>query len=105
MDYKLFFLRRKSTSLKIRPQVIDPAKATALATSLQPSISSNITPTTLAIFEHVVHELVIFLWRPQALSKLVAIAVAVAVTVAVIFRLSHFTRHTFWISIYLEEVF
>jgi hypothetical protein len=71
MDDEGFFLGREGTSLEVRPQVINPTKATALPTPLQAGISSDITPTTLSIVEHVTHELVVLFWRPQALPKLV----------------------------------
>lgn len=62
MDDESFFLRREGAALKVRPQVINPTKATAFPTSLQASISCNITPTTLSIVDHVAHELIILFW-------------------------------------------
>jgi hypothetical protein len=75
MDDEGFFLGREGASLKVRPQVINPTKATALPAPLEAGISGDITPTTLSVVEHVIHELVILLRRPQPLPKLVVVVV------------------------------
>lgn len=62
MDDVSFFLWREGSALKVRPQVINPTKATALSTPLQASISCYITPAALSIVHHIVHELVILFW-------------------------------------------
>lgn len=48
MDDEFLFLWRECTSFEIRPQVIDPSKATTFATPLKTSISGYIAPTTLS---------------------------------------------------------
>ena len=59
VDNELFLLRRESTTLEVRPQVVDPTETTALPTALQAGISGDVAPTTLAIVEHVAHQLVV----------------------------------------------
>ena len=61
VDDELLLLRREGASFKVRPQVVNPAEAAALATPLEAGIPGNITPTALPIIQHVVHQLVVFL--------------------------------------------
>lgn len=53
MDDEVFFLGGEGAALEVRPQVIDPTEAAALATALKASITSHIAPAALAVIEHV----------------------------------------------------
>lgn len=61
VDDELFFLGGERAALEIRPQVIDPAEAAALAAPLQAGIPRHVAPTTLPVPEHVVHQLLVLL--------------------------------------------
>ena len=69
LDDELFFLLGERAALEVRPQVVNPSKAAALPTPLQACIPRDIAPTPLPIGEHVGHELVVLLWRPQPFPK------------------------------------
>ncbi|MFS8005753.1 hypothetical protein Hanom_Chr13g01241021 [Helianthus anomalus] len=62
MNDEFFFLRREGATFNVRPQVIDPPEPAAFTASLQTGITSNVTPTALAVGNHVVHQLLIFFW-------------------------------------------
>lgn len=70
VDDELLFLGGESPALKIGPQVVDPPEPAALAAPLQPRIPGDVAPASLAIAEHVAHQLVILLWRPQPFPQL-----------------------------------
>lgn len=80
MDNKLFFLRRESSTFKIRPKIINPTKTTTLPTSLKPCIPSNVTPTTLSIAQHIPHQLLVLLRRPQPFPVFVLLHILFPVT-------------------------
>lgn len=77
MNDELFLLGGESTPLEVRPQVVDPAQAAALAAPLQPGIPCDVAPATLSVVQHVVHELVVLLRGPESLSQPAVVAVAV----------------------------
>lgn len=64
VDDELLLLRGEGAAFKVGPQVVNPAKAAALAAPLEASIPSNVTPTALPVIQHVVHQLVVLLRRP-----------------------------------------
>ena len=70
MDDELLLLRREGAAFKVRPEVVNPAEAAALAAALEAGIPGDVAPTALPIVHHVIHQLIVFLRRPQPLSEL-----------------------------------
>lgn len=95
MDDKVFLLRRKRTTLEVRPQVVDPTKTTTLSTPLETRVSSNVSPTPLSIAQHVSHQLLVFLRRPQTLPELI-IHRRLVLAVSVFFHV--FSHGQLWLS-------
>ena len=67
---EILFLRRESATIKVRTKIVDPTKTAAFATSLKACIFSDITPASLPIAYHILHQLWVFLWRPKSLLHL-----------------------------------
>lgn len=88
MDNELFFLRGEGAAFEIRPEIVNPPETATLAAALQAGIPRHLTPTPLAVGEHVMHKLFVFLRRPQPFPKLssnnVVTAAAAAVAAAVV---------------------
>lgn len=69
VDDKLFLLWREGTTLEIGPEIVDPSKTAALAAPLQAGISRDVAPRSLSVAQHVSHQPLILLRRPQPLSQ------------------------------------
>ena len=64
VNNQLFFSLRKKASLQVRPKIISPPKAAALAAAAEASKLRNSTPATLSIGENKVDEFLVFLSCP-----------------------------------------
>lgn len=64
LDDGLFFLERKPSSLDVWSQIVSPAEATTLPTSLKPGVLGKGPPVTRSMSLNIVDELEIFLRRP-----------------------------------------
>jgi hypothetical protein len=69
-DDELLLLRREGAALEVRPEVVDPPEAAALAAPLQPGVPGHIAPRTLSTPQHVRHQPLVLLRRPQPLPQL-----------------------------------
>jgi hypothetical protein len=69
-DDELLLLRREGAALEVRAEVVDPAEAAALAAALQAGVPGHVGPRPLPAPQHVRHQLLVLLRRPQTLAQL-----------------------------------
>lgn len=67
-DHLLLFIS-EIASLDVRPQVVDPAEAATLATSVETGKHRERSPTAMAMSLYVLHQLPVFFWRPRPLFQ------------------------------------
>jgi len=69
-DDELLLLRREGAALEVRPEVVDPPEAAALAAALQAGVPGHVAPRAMPAPQHVRHQLLVLLRRPQPLAQL-----------------------------------
>ena len=69
-DDEFLLLRREGAALEVRPEVVDPPEAAALAAALQAGVPGHVAPRALPAPQHVRHQLLVLLRRPQPLAQL-----------------------------------
>ena len=70
VDDEVLFLRREGAALEVRAEVVDPPEAAALAAPLQPGVARHVAPRPLPAPQHVRHQPLVLLRRPQPLPQL-----------------------------------
>lgn len=65
INHQLFFSFTEEASLEVRPKIVRPTEAAALAATTEPGELRNSPPTALAVGKNEVDELLVLLSRPR----------------------------------------
>lgn len=94
MNNEVLLLRGEGAALEIGAEIVDPTEAAALTAALKAGVSGDVAPAALAVGDHVIHQLLVFLRRPQPLPQL-RLRHIVIVIVAVVVRFFFHHYHMF----------